>query len=158
MDSLDGLNKIDEMKNSISRKNSEIYKSVVDKYSLDFEQSSKNSGFIEASECYLPEKLTQKELVDFLQELCKPTFKSLMKFNKMLRNPDNIRVEITAYFPLHFEFLRVLCGYDRNDFLNSILLTDKFDTSGGQTGSDFFKSQDGKFIAKSILVDEFKHF
>lgn len=81
-----------------------------------------------------------------------------MGWNKKLRNPESIKVDITAYFPLHFEFLRVLCGYDRNEFLNSILLTGKFDTSGGKTGSDFFKSQDGKFIAKSILADEFKHY
>ena len=158
LESLDGLNNIDERNKTNSKTSSELYKSVVEKYSLDFEQSQANSNQIDASECFLPEKISNKELVDFYQELCKPQLKNLMSWNKKLRNPDQVKVDITAYFPLHFEFLRSLCGYDRSEFLNSILLTGKFDTSGGKTGSDFFKSQDGKFIAKSILSDEFKHF
>jgi 1-phosphatidylinositol-3-phosphate 5-kinase len=81
-----------------------------------------------------------------------------MGWNKKLRNPDYIKLDITAYFPLHFEFLRELCGYERTQFLNSILLTANFETSGGKSGSDFFQSRDAKFIAKSILADEFKHY
>ncbi|KRX10436.1 Zinc finger, FYVE/PHD-type [Pseudocohnilembus persalinus] len=65
---------------------------------------------------------------------------------------------VTIYFPVQFEALRMCNNISLNRFIQSCLSSSGFETQGGKQNADFFKSADDLIITKVINQAEFKHF
>lgn len=78
-----------------------------------------------------------------------------LKMYKKLEMPEEVDYEIVSYFPISFEYLRGLCGYSRQGFINSISIGEEWMTTGGKTDSDFYQTRDKRFVAKGIKDVEF---
>ena len=103
-------------------------------------------------------------------------FINSFNINKIRRNKDNLidcigkmyfvedllpqsEIEITIYYPRQFEALRIAycCAYD--DLLISITKSNKWkDVSGGKSKASFYKTNDEKYLFKSISQYEFNMF
>jgi len=66
--------------------------------------------------------------------------------------------EVKILFPMQFEALRrQYCG-THTDWIKSILRTKPWETTGGKTKAEFFKSHDEKYVFKEVNQKEFKMF
>ena len=104
------------------------------------------------------------------------TFINSFNINKVRKNKDNLidcigklyftedllpqsEIEITIYYPRQFEALRIAysCSYD--ELLMSITKSNKWkDVSGGKSKASFYKTNDEKYLFKSISQYEFNMF
>ena len=103
-------------------------------------------------------------------------FINSFNINKIRKNKDNLidcigkmyfiedllpqsEIEITIYYPRQFEALRIAycCAYD--DLLISITKSNKWiDVTGGKSKASFYKTNDEKYLFKSISQYEFNMF
>lgn len=75
-------------------------------------------------------------------------------------DPDSATVfNCTVFFPKQFFALRQLeLPGGELEFIESLSKTMRFETSGGKSGVDFFKTSDDRFIFKAVQPVEQKHF
>lgn len=79
-------------------------------------------------------------------------------YKKRLFVAEDLKFEMYIHYPIHFEIVRELCGYEFEEYAISNLVAQGFETSGGATKSEFLKTKDERFVAKSIEQVEFEDF
>ena len=73
-------------------------------------------------------------------------------------DPGETKYGLVVHYPVQFECLRAALGYKRHEFQRELSASHKWFSSGGQTNTDFYKSDNGKYIAKCISSLEFENF
>jgi len=64
--------------------------------------------------------------------------------------------QVSVYYPVQFEALRMLQGLSLSDYLLSLACSSNWDdNSGGKTGASFIKTYDQKFVFKQLDKKEF---
>lgn len=76
----------------------------------------------------------------------------------IIKEPTKMKVSIVAHYAVQFEFIRAALGYERGEFIKEIQASHRWFSSGGQTNSDFYKSDNGRFIGKCVSEQEFENF
>jgi hypothetical protein len=90
---------------------------------------------------------------------CRPELHSNMKYmSELFKEPSKVKYSVTIHYPVQFEALRIALGYKRKDFNKTLLASHRWLSSGGQTNADFYKSDNGRFVAKCISSLEFENF
>ncbi|KUF95599.1 hypothetical protein AM588_10005923 [Phytophthora nicotianae] len=77
-----------------------------------------------------------------------------MKFSYAVGS-TNHEVRCVAYFAAQFHALRALTVPGNVEFLNSIIESKRWDTSGGKSGAFFSMTHDKRYVLKGISVVEF---
>ena len=68
-------------------------------------------------------------------------------------------IELTIYFPIQFEALRIACCSTYEDLVESIMNSTIWkNVSGGKSKAKFYKTKDEKYLFKSIKENEFNMF
>ncbi|ETM47788.1 hypothetical protein L914_07586 [Phytophthora nicotianae] len=80
-----------------------------------------------------------------------------MKFSYAVGS-TNHEVRCVAYFAAQFHALRALTVPGNVEFLNSIIESKRWDTSGGKSGAFFSMTHDKRYVLKGISVVEFNMF
>ena len=105
------------------------------------------------------EPLSKAALEKWSTYFAKPELRSnlLQNWENYSETPRS-KYSVTLYFPLQFEALRIGLGYKSKEFIRSLTESHKWASSGGQSKSEFYKSDNGRFISKSISQTEFEMF
>ncbi|RLN70048.1 hypothetical protein BBJ29_004490 [Phytophthora kernoviae] len=80
-----------------------------------------------------------------------------MKFSYAVGS-SNHEFRCVAYFASQFHALRALTVPGNVDFLNSIIESKRWDTTGGKSGAFFSMTHDKRYVLKGISVTEFNMF
>ncbi|EEY57757.1 phosphatidylinositol-4-phosphate-5-kinase (PI-PIPK-B) [Phytophthora infestans T30-4] len=80
-----------------------------------------------------------------------------MKFSYAVGSTTH-EVQCVAYFAAQFHALRALTAPGNVEFLNSIIESKRWDTSGGKSGAFFSMTHDKRYVLKGISVVEFNMF
>lgn len=101
-----------------------------------------------------------KAVVDRIMSLfSKQDLHSNMKqLSDIFREPSKTKYSVILHHPVQFECLRQVLGHKRSDFVRALAASHKWLSSGGQTNSDFYKTDNGRFIAKGVSALEFENF
>lgn len=83
---------------------------------------------------------------------------SMRQLSDILREPDRMKYSVVIHFPVQFECLREAMGIKRQEFIRAMSASHRWYSSGGQTNTDFYKTDDGRFIGKCISALEFENF
>lgn len=83
---------------------------------------------------------------------------SAKNLEESFTDPDRIKFNVVVHYPVQFECLRAALGYKRKEFQKALTSSHRWFSSGGQTNTDFYKSDNGKYIAKCISPLEFENF
>ncbi|TDH65711.1 hypothetical protein CCR75_001336 [Bremia lactucae] len=70
----------------------------------------------------------------------------------------NHEFQCVAYFAAQFHALRALTAPGNVEFLNSIIESKRWDTTGGKSGAFFSMTHDKRYVLKGISVTEFNMF
>ncbi|KNZ81184.1 1-phosphatidylinositol-3-phosphate 5-kinase FAB1 [Termitomyces sp. J132] len=62
-----------------------------------------------------------------------------------------LKFSCTVYYAKQFACLRRRCGVDDDMFLRSLRRSIEWEADGGKSRSDFWKSEDGKFVIKTLV-------
>ncbi|KAL0234606.1 hypothetical protein PCE1_001642 [Barthelona sp. PCE] len=68
----------------------------------------------------------------------------------VLESKKLTRFTCIVYFPLQFEALRKVYMGENSDYIESLSRCNSLQAIGGKSGAEFFRTQDGRFILKSI--------
>ncbi|KAG1711024.1 hypothetical protein DVH05_013742 [Phytophthora capsici] len=80
-----------------------------------------------------------------------------MKFSYAVGS-TNHEFRCVAYFAAQFHALRALTAPGNVEFLNSIIESKRWDTTGGKSGAFFSMTHDKRYVLKGISVTEFNMF
>ncbi|KAI9915916.1 hypothetical protein PsorP6_008287 [Peronosclerospora sorghi] len=80
-----------------------------------------------------------------------------MKFSYTVGS-TNHKIHCVAYFAAQFHALRGLTVPGNAEFLNSIIESKRWDTTGGKSGAFFSMTHDKRYVLKGISVTEFNMF
>ncbi|KAF1775557.1 Phosphatidylinositol-4-phosphate 5-kinase, N-terminal domain [Phytophthora cactorum] len=102
--------------------------------------------------------VSDKKQVIYLSKLrSKDLQHTSMKFSYAVGS-TNHEVRCVAYFAAQFHALRALTVPGNVEFLNSIIESKRWDTSGGKSGAFFSMTHDKRYVLKGISVVEFNMF
>ena len=111
----------------------------------------------------VPKKITipivvplQFDETDILRDIAIGLSKAEVNITEKLNSSKTLSYTLTVCFAEQFERLRSDLGIDRKEFIDSLKYCTKWASTGGKTESDFFKTNDKRFIGKSILNNEYE--
>lgn len=108
----------------------------------------------------LPVEPLKAQMVDKLikQFDKQETHNNMKQMADIFRDPLRTKYSVVIHWPLQFECLRQVLGYKRRDFVKMIAASHRWYSSGGQTNSDFYKTENNRLVAKCISALEFENF
>lgn len=139
----------DDLSKTSEQINKEIYR-VSQKYSLILHSGSERKI---ACKLIIP---IQMDEMDRLKDISIELGKAEAVISEKIYLNKPFSYSLTACFAEKFEKLRADLGIDRKVFIDSLKYCSKLIMSGGKTESDFFKTDDKRFIAKFIATTEFE--
>lgn len=98
----------------------------------------------------------QFDETDILRDIAIGLSKAEVNITEKLNSSKTLSYTLTVCFAEQFERLRNDLGIDRKEFIDSLKYCTKWASTGGKTESDFFKTNDKRFIGKSILNNEYE--
>ena len=126
------------------------------KYNLDKPHAKTKTA---ASGDLKPDLLPKTIIERIISHFMKPEVHANMKIlSDVFEAPQETKYNIVVHFPIKFECLRIALGYKRKEFNKALAESHRWASSGGQTNSDFYKTDNGRFIAKCISSLEFEMF
>lgn len=134
---------------------------VAEGLQLDLSPSPNNrpqNDILSATPQIFPHEIPQQEIFKLSNIF---NYESILRLNDLsqkLFSQEDVKFDIIVHHPLHFQIIREVCGYKHSEFVISNMVATGFATSGGKTKSEFLKTDDGRFIAKTIEEVEFQDF
>lgn len=83
---------------------------------------------------------------------------NMKQLSDIFKEPTKSKYSVILHYPVQFECLRQVLGHKRSDFVRALAASHKWLSSGGQTNSDFYKTDNNRFIAKCLSALEFDNF
>lgn len=131
-----------------------MIESVCSKYDLNVSPKLKSARWTK----FRPVHITPMQLdeMDTLKNMANELSKAEITISEKIYLNKPFSYFLQACFAEKFERLRMDLGISNEYFVSSLKYCTKWISTGGKTESDFFKTEDKKFIAKFITTTEYE--